>query len=164
MHFRHRLVAACGLGLVGAAACLGAASGAQDAAAMQIRDAWVRWLPGNLPAGGYVTLVNTSDRPISLVTASSPDYALVSLHRSRTTAGVSQMLPVDKITVGAHSSLEFGAQGYHLMLERPTRTLQPGDHVSVTLQFADSPAVTATLEVRKPDAGAEMPGMPGMAH
>ena len=129
---------------------------------MQIRDAWVRWLPGNLPAGGYVTLVNNSDQPISLIAASSPDYALVSMHRSRTTGGISQMLLVNKITVGAHSTVEFGAQGYHLMLEHPTRALRPGDQVSVTLQFADRAAVTATLAVRKPGAGAEMPGMPDM--
>jgi periplasmic copper chaperone A len=164
MHFRPGLVAACGFGLMGAAACLSAASGGQTSAAMQIRDAWVRWLPGNLPAGGYVTLINTSDRPISLTSASSPDYALVSLHRSQTTGGISRMLPVDKITVEAHSSLEFGAQGYHLMLEQPTRALQPGDHVSVTLQFVGSPAVTATLVVRKPGESAGMPGMPEMAH
>jgi copper(I)-binding protein len=155
MRFRHGLVAACVLGL-------SSASGAQEVPAMQIRDAWVRWLPGNLPAGGYVTLVNNSDQPISLIAASSPDYALVSMHRSRTTGGISQMLPVNKITVGAHSTVEFGAQGYHLMLEHPTRALRPGDQVSVTLQFADSAAVTATLAVRKPGAGAEMPDMPGM--
>jgi hypothetical protein len=155
MGFRHGLIAACVLGL-------SAASGAQDVPAMQIRDAWVRWLPGNVPAGGYVTLVNNSDQPISLIAASSPDYALVSMHRSRTTGGISQMLPVNKITVGAHSTFEFGAHGYHLMLERPTRALRPGDQVSVTLQFAGSPAVTATLAVREPGAGTEMPNMPGM--
>jgi copper(I)-binding protein len=71
---------------------------------------------------------------------------------------------VAKITVEAHSTVEFGAQGYHLMLERPTRTLRPGDQVSVTLQFAGSPAVTATLVLREPGAGSEMPGMPGMTH
>ena len=133
---------------------------------MKIRNAWVRWLPGNLPAGlpagGYVTLVNNSDQPISLIAASSPDYALVSIHRSRTTGGISQMLPVNKITVGAHSTVEFAAQGYHLMLERPTRALRPGDRVSVTLQFAGSAAVTASLAVRGPGAGTEMPAMPGM--
>lgn len=134
---------------------------------MQIRDAWVRWLPGNLPAGGYVTLVNSSDRAISLISASSPDYAQVSMHRSQTAGGISQMLPVDKITVDAHSTVEFGAQGYHLMLERPTRALRPGDQVSVTLQFAGSPAVTATLAIREPGAGTETPdmqGMPDMRH
>jgi len=159
MRFSYGLLAACALGLMGATA---------NAPTMQIRDAWVRWLPGDLPAGGYVTLINSSDRPISLITASSPDYALVSMHRTRTAAGISQMLPVDKITVEAHSTVEFGAQGYHLMLERPTRSLRPGDQVSITLQFAGSPAVTATLVLREPGAGSdapetqEMPGMPKM--
>ena len=102
MRFSYGLLATCALGLMGAAV---------NAPTMQIRDAWVRWLPGNLPAGGYVTLINSSDRPISLITASSPDYALVSMHRTRTAAGISQMLPVDKITVDAHSTVEFGAQG-----------------------------------------------------
>ena len=161
MRFSYWLLATCALGLMGAAV---------NAPTMQIRDAWVRWLPGNLPAGGYVTLINSSDRPISLITASSPDYALVSMHRTRTAAGISQMLPVDKITVDAHSTVEFGVQGYHLMLERPTRSLRPGDRVSVTLQFAGSPAVTATLVLREPGAGSdapempEMPGMPEMRH
>jgi copper(I)-binding protein len=164
MHFSHRTVAVCVLGLMGVSA---GACGAQNFPAMQIRDGWVRWLPGNLPAGGYVTLVNSSDRPISLLAASSPDYALVSMHRSRTEAGTSRMLPVNKITVDAHSSLNFAALGYHLMLQQPKRMLQPGDQVSVTLQFAGNPAVTATLAVRAPDAGGDMPGMPdmpGMAH
>ena len=50
------------------------------ARAGQPRDAWARWLPGDLPAGGYVTLVNSGERPISLIAVSSPDYALVSMH------------------------------------------------------------------------------------
>lgn len=158
MRYRYGLVVACMLGLMGAAAI---------SPPIQVRDGWVRWLPGNLPAGGYLTLINSSDQPISMISAASPDYALVSMHRSRTTAGVSQMVPVDKITVAAHSTVEFGAQGYHLMLERPTRALRPGGQVSVTLKFIGSPAVTATLAVREPGAGGEMgdmPGMPGMTH
>jgi periplasmic copper chaperone A len=39
--------------------------------------AWVRWLPGNLPAGGYLTLRNDGDRPATLVSVSSPDFALL---------------------------------------------------------------------------------------
>jgi copper(I)-binding protein len=164
MRFSRRTVAACVLGVMGVSAGV---CNAQNSPVVQIKDGWVRWLPGNLPAGGYVTLVNSSNRPISLLAASSPDYALVSMHRSRTEAGTSRMLPVNKITVAAHSSLEFVTLGYHLMLEQPRRVLQPGDQVSVTLQFAGSAAVTATLVVRPPDAGGDMPDMPdmpGMAH
>ena len=163
MHFRPWALAAAVSGGIWAAGALGA----QPVAAMQAKDAWVRWLPGNLPAGGYVTLINTGDRALRLVAASSPDYAVVSLHRSRDEAGTSRMQPVDQITIAAHSSLQFAAQGYHLMLERPNRTLQPGDRVSITLSFAGADAVTVPFEVRRPDAAADprgMPDMPGVAH
>jgi periplasmic copper chaperone A len=140
------------------------APGAQSASAVQVRDAWVRWLPGNLPAAGYVTLVNTSDQPMKLVAASCPDYGAVSLHRSRNVAGTSRMEPVDQITIAAHASLQFAAEGYHLMLERPQKALQPGDRVAVTLSFAGGAALTAPFELRRPDADAGMRDMPGMAH
>jgi copper(I)-binding protein len=153
------LLATCLLGWAGVSA---GAPDAQNASTVQAKDAWVRWLPGNLPAGGYVTLVNTSDQPISLVAASCPDYGVVSLHRSRNVAGTSRMMRVDKITVAAHSSLAFAAAGYHLMLERPSKQLKPGDRVSVTLQFAHRAAVTATFLLRQSDADADMPDMPDM--
>ena len=170
MHFRHLALAAGMLSGIGWAAC---ALGAPPVSAVQVRDAWIRWLPGNLPAGGYVTLVNTSDQPIRLVAASCPDYGVVSLHRSRIVAGTSRMEPVDQITIAAHSSLQFANQGYHLMLERPIKALQPGDRVSVTLRFAGTAALTVPFELRRPDASADMrdmrdmpgmPDMPGMAH
>jgi copper(I)-binding protein len=140
------------------------ALGAQSASAVQVRDAWVRWLPGDLPAGGYVTLTNTSDQSASLVAASSPDYAQVSLHRSLQVSGTSRMMPVQKITVAAHASLEFAGHGYHLMLEHPKKTLHPGDRVAVTLSFAGGSQVTVQFELRAPDAVVERPVMPGMAH
>jgi len=161
MHSRHIVLAACVLGWMAVSA---RALGAQDVFALQVRDAWVRWLPGNLPAGGYITLVNTGDQPMSLIAASCPDYADVSLHRSRNVAGTSQMMPVHKITVAPHSSLAFAAHGYHLMLSHPNRTLKPGDRVPVTLSFAEVPAFTVQFELRPPDAGGPMPAMPGVAH
>jgi periplasmic copper chaperone A len=161
MHSKHLVLAASMLAWMLFSTCV---LGAQPASAVLVKDAWVRWLPGGLPAGGYVTLVNTSDQSMSLVGASCPDYGAVSLHRSRTVAGTSRMMPVDKITIAAHSSLQFASQGYHLMLEQPNKTMQPGDRIPVTLSFAGGAALTVQFELRRPDAGAEMPDMPGMAH
>jgi copper(I)-binding protein len=147
------------LGLLVSAVALG---GQPHLPLLQVKDAWVRWLPGNLPSGGYLTLVNSGDQPVSLVKAASPDYAAVSLHRSSNIGGTSHMTPVDHISVAPHSSLEFAAQGYHLMLEHPARQLAPGDHVTLTLTFANGASMDVTFDVRAPDAGAGMPGMPGM--
>jgi copper(I)-binding protein len=161
MHARHIVVAVCVLGLM---AVSGGAPGAQDVSVPQVTDAWIRWLPGDLPAGGYLTLINSGDRPASLIAASCPDYADVSLHRSRTVAGTSQMVPVREITVAPHSSLAFAAQGYHLMLAHPNKILQPGDRVPVTLSFAAGAVLTVQFELRAPGAGADSPDMPGAAH
>jgi copper(I)-binding protein len=155
MHSRRIVLAAPMLAWMGVCGC---ALGAQNPS-VQVTDAWVRWLPGNLPAGGYLTLVNAGDQPSSLVAASCPDYADVSLHRSRTVAGTSQMTPVKKITVAAHSRIDFAAQGYHLMLAHPRKTLKPGDRVPVTLSFAGGPVLTVEFKLRPPAAGADMPDM-----
>jgi periplasmic copper chaperone A len=161
MHSSYRMLAASMLGWM---LCAVPASGAQQASAIQVRDSWIRWLPGDLPAGGYVTLVNASEQAISLIAVSCPDYGAVTLHRSRSVGGTSQMMPVAKITLAAHSSLEFATQGYHLMLEHARRTLRPGDRVPVTLKFDTGAALTVPFEIRAPDAPADRPDMPGMAH
>jgi hypothetical protein len=155
------------LPLLMSAGAIGAQTGS---AALQVKDAWVRWLPGNLPAGGYVTLVNSGNQPASLVKATSQDYAEVSLHRSSNVGGTSRMTPVDQISVPPHSSLEFAAHGYHLMLSHPARTLKPGDRVTLRLNFADGTVLSVVFDLRAPDASAgmpdmpDMPDMPGMQH
>jgi periplasmic copper chaperone A len=116
--------------------------------ALRIEDAWIRWLPANLPAAGYVTLDNVGDKPVTLLAASSPAYADVSLHRSRNQGGSVSMVPVDSVTVEPHSKLSFATAGYHMMLMQPTKPLAPGDHVPVTLRFADGVVLTVNFEVR----------------
>jgi len=158
---------------------------AGQSAEVHISDAWIRWLPGDAPAGGYLTIVNDGHDSVTLVAVSSPAYRAVSLHQSVTEQGVSKMIAVDTITIGAHSRLEFAAGGYHLMLERAKTTVKPSDHVPVTLRFADGQSVTAEFKVREPGAiptpshGSraqiippmpdmpdmpDMPGMPSMHH
>ena len=55
---------------------------------------WVRWLPANLPAGGYLTIINHGDTAVRLLGASSNDYANVAIHQTHEQAGSSQMTDV----------------------------------------------------------------------
>jgi copper(I)-binding protein len=119
---------------------------------VQVKNGWIRWLPGELPAGGYLTLVNTGGTPIVLTGATSTDYGSVSLHQSRLRGENTQMVPVSSITLGPHSSLDFQSMGYHLMLMQPKRTMHPGEHVVVTLTFSSGAPVRAQLELRPPEA------------
>jgi hypothetical protein len=118
---------------------------------VQIRDAWIRWLPGDAPAGGYLTLVNGGSTTVRLVGASSADYGQVSLHQSQTEGGMSMMMPLAAIAVKPRTTLDFAAQGYHLMLSEPKRALKVGDHVAIMLHFEGGGAVPAQFELRPPD-------------
>jgi periplasmic copper chaperone A len=135
---------------------------------VQVTDAWIRWLPANLPNGGYMILTNTSTAPSVLVSAASPDFGQVSFHQSLTKDGVSDMVAVNSVTVAPHSSVRFSPGGYHLMLMQPQRALHPGDRVVINLQFADGHSLQVAFEVRaagtgEPDHSQAMGNMPGMA-
>jgi copper(I)-binding protein len=141
-----------------------AAAGTPPEGPIQIKDGWVRWLPADLPAGGYLTLVNTGSVAVMLTGATSADYGSVSLHQSRPQGGTTQMVAVNSIRVEPHATLDFASTGYHLMLLAPKRALHPGDHIGVTLTFSagvpgsaqpvSAQPVSAQLELRSPDAGA----------
>jgi copper(I)-binding protein len=115
-------------------------SGAYATQAEHVRasHAWIRLLPGALPAGGYVTLLNDSAQPASLIGASSTAYDDVMLHQSMgQQTGMSRMMTVDHLELPAHGQVALAPAGYHLMLEKATHPLQVGDTIKVTLHFAD---------------------------
>ena len=62
------------------------------------------------------------------------------------------MQPVAQITIPPRTELNFAAAGYHIMLQQPTRALQPGDHVTIALRFAGGSSMSVLFEVRKPAA------------
>jgi copper(I)-binding protein len=113
--------------------------------------AWIRWLPGTIPAAGYLTLTNLGDRPAALLSASSPAFGDVSLHRTESSGGSMQMKSLDRITIPAHATLVFETTGYHLMLMAPAAFVKPGVHLTITLQFAEAPPLPVDFEVRNPD-------------
>ena len=145
--------------------------GSAFAAGIQVTDAWIRWLPANLPAGGYAKVTNDTDKEIKLVGASSPKYGMVMLHQTVNKNGMSNMVHVDAIAIAPHKSMAFTPGDYHIMLMQPKPGIEPGQKVPVTLKFSDGQTITAEFEVRKPTAsgpgdmkGMDMDHMHGMQH
>ncbi|WP_128595579.1 copper chaperone PCu(A)C [Paraburkholderia kirstenboschensis] len=122
------------------------AAGAQPITA---KNAWVRWLPNNLPAAGYVTLVNSGDKPVDLVDISSPDYGDAMLHQTVSNGSSQKMVMVDKLTVPAHGQVAI-APGYHVMLEDAKHKIAPGDTVHLTLKFSDGATLDTPFAVKSP--------------
>lgn len=131
---------------------LGVCAFAAKPAAIEVRSAWIRWLPAGLPAGGYMTLENHSTRPIDLVGARSPAYGDVMLHRSVRKGGTMEMLAVHKVTIPPHAVVEFRPGDYHIMLMQPKQDIHPGQRVPVNLEFSGGASLRVEFEVRPADA------------
>jgi len=125
---------------------------AADADHVRASHAWIRILPGDLPAGAYVTLENDSDQPIALTGASSTRYAGVMLHMSSTEGGMSRMAMADSLTIPAHGKAELAPAGYHLMLSKPATPVQAGDTISLALRFADGSTLATDFLARPANA------------
>jgi len=135
-------------------AALSFTAGAYASAADQVHatHAWIRVLPGTLPAGAYVTLENDGDQSVALTGASSKAYAQVMLHRSSTQGGVSRMTMVDSLSVPAHGTAELAPAGYHLMLMQPTTPVKPGATIRLLLKFSDGSTLPADFIARPANA------------
>ena len=133
---------------------LALASGVRAAAADHVHGthAWIRVLPGSLPAGAYVILGNDGDQPVALTGASSKAYGQVMLHHSSTAGGVSRMTMVDSLTVPAHGTAELAPAGYHLMLMQAAAPVKPGSTVRVLLKFSDGSSLPVDFIARPANA------------
>ncbi|WP_114238585.1 copper chaperone PCu(A)C [Dyella sp. C9] len=137
-------------------ACLALAVSSQALAGtadhVHVSQAWIRLLPGDLPAGAYAELANDGDAPEVLRQVSSPRFRHSMLHRSRTEGGMSRMDMVDELVVPAHGRVALSPGGFHLMLEGPVQPLQVGEQIPLRFEFADGSAVTAVFTVRPASA------------
>jgi copper(I)-binding protein len=75
-------------------------------------------------------------------------------HESRNESGVARMMMIDTVRIEPHSEVSFAPDGFHIMLMQPTRSIQPGDHVLLTLRFSDGLSLPVHFEVRRSDGSA----------
>lgn len=118
---------------------------------IRVSDAWIRWLPVNAPSGGFMNLTNDSNLSLVLDGVTSTTFASSSIHQTQEMNGTTRMMPVNAVTVAPKSAVRFQPGSYHLMLMQPSHPLQPGDHIPITLHFANGQSLEVSFEVR--DAG-----------
>lgn len=125
------------LALIAALALSAAGSAvAASAPALEVVQPWSRPAAAGTTGVGYMILANHGRRPEILEKVESPLAARVEMHSSAMSGGVMFMKKEDKVSVPAGGEADFGPGAYHLMLIGLTKTLQPGDRVPATLQFA----------------------------
>lgn len=109
---------------------------------------WVRWLPNALPAAGYITLNNSSDRPIEVAKITSPDYARVTIYQTVVDSESSKMVRIDRFTIPANGEFALVPGSYHIMLEKPTHLITPGDNARVMFFLSDGKVFNVRMPVR----------------
>lgn len=125
-----------------------AATQRTQAQGVQVKAAWIRWLPGGVPLAGYATLANVSDQPSVLTSATSSAFHDLSLHQTLQAGGTVRMSPLERVSIPAHTTLDFEARGIHLMLMQPRETLDPHGEAAITLHFADGSSLAVRFQIR----------------
>ena len=121
---------------------------AQPPLDIEVTDAWIRWLPADVPGAGYMTLANRGATAQTLVGASSRDYAAITLHQTRAAQGLRGMTLLDSLRIEAGTTIKFADLGYHWMLAPGVRRVHRGDRVTITLLFAGDRSMIVPFEVR----------------
>lgn len=126
------------------------AAGPALAGDIEVRDAWVRLIPGGGPSAAYLTLHNRGDEPAVLVGADCPAFGKVMLHRSVESGGTSRMEHVDRLAVPPGATRRLAPGGYHLMLMEPRDPPAVGGELTITLRLADGRALEVPFTVEPP--------------
>ena len=119
--------------------------------APQIRDGWIRLLPGGMPMqAGFGRIDNRCPMPVTIISASSPAYASVELHESKRVDGVNRMRAVPELRIATEGAAVLQPGGLHLMLMKPKAPLKPGSRVAIEFTLKDGRTLIGEFEVRKP--------------
>jgi len=117
---------------------------------LDIDDAWVAEAPPVAPVmGGYMKIENETDKPISIIRASCPDFETVEIHEMSMSGGMMKMREIEKLVVPADGKVELKPGGYHLMLIKPKQPFKKGDSMTVTLHMADGKSQAVKMKVKE---------------
>lgn len=126
------------------------ASSSAVAGKLEIHDAWVRETPPNAAVmAAYLTLRNHAAKTFTLVSAASPDFNRVEIHRTEQSDGMTKMFPVSRVMLSTNSSVSFQPGGMHLMLMKPKKRFKAGNSISLTLFFSDESSLNISVPVKK---------------
>ncbi|WP_432993793.1 copper chaperone PCu(A)C [Dactylosporangium sp. CA-233914] len=137
-----------------------APSSAAPQPVLVMKDPWVKTAESGMSAA-YGTLMNTTDKDVVVVSATSTASPKMELHETTMVDGQMAMKPKEGgFTVPGKGSHEFKPGGDHFMLMDVTTPVKPGDEVTVTLTLKDGGTVRFTA-LGKDFAGGNESYQPG---
>lgn len=116
---------------------------------IEIENAWARPGSENGVSAIYMTILNGSSEPDTIVSISSPVAGLAEAHESyEREEGMMGMRPAENMTIPARGALSLEPGGIHVMLMQLNRELTEGDEVEFTVEFANAGEITVIATVQ----------------
>ena len=127
-----------------------AAACAQQAPALEVRDAWARaTAPGQTSGAVYATLDNRG--PDDRLTGAATDRAAMAMvHKSETVDGVARMRMAGDVPIASGSTVVLAPGGTHIMLEGLKAPLVAGETLPLELRFASGGAHKVDVRIVAP--------------
>jgi copper(I)-binding protein len=115
-----------------------------------LEGAWVRALPPTQSnTAAYLTLINNSDRQVTVTGAYSPVAQSAEIHTSREVDGLMRMEQLQQLPIAAGTREALMPGGKHLMLLGLDRMPMEGERVELCFTLARGEAVCTAAEVRR---------------
>ncbi len=134
------------------AAAMGEPVASAAAADLSVTSCWVRVMPAQVPSAAYFTVQNTGDLATRLVNVETAAYGSVMMHATTQTGGMSRMSMAHDVAIAPRARLAFEPGGYHVMLSKPTRSIEVGQTMDLTLVFAGNVRVQVPCRLREASA------------
>lgn len=120
---------------------------------VSIHDAWIPEAPLVVKTmAGYLTAKNSTDKKISIIKVSSPDFKTVEMHKSIIKDGMARMIKQNKVVIRAKSQVEFKSGGLHLMLMGAKRKLKTGSEITLMFEFDNGNKLSTKAMVKPASA------------
>ena len=117
---------------------------------IEVIDPWIREAPpGVRVLGGYLTIQNHGTKDRTIVSASSPRFQAVEIHRTEMQDGNARMVREEPLHVLAGETVRFEPGGLHLMLMMPTEGISLGDTIELSFELEQGGALQFLAVVRK---------------
>ena len=113
--------------------------------------AWARPAPVGGETAAYLQIANPETTADTLVSASSPDAASVTIHQTMTDAsGMTGMQPMTGVGIPVGGSVSLEPGGTHLMVMGLGKDLVGGATLDLELHFKNAGTVTIKAQVKQP--------------
>jgi len=105
-------------------------------------------IPGTTISSAYMTLTNTSEKPMTLIGVSSKVSARIEIHHHSMSKGMMSMRKLESIVIDGNDTVILQPSGLHLMIFDIKDLLKSGDVIPLTLHFSSHSSVEVQLPVQ----------------